>query len=189
MHLQLQAVVDEFEHAHIRLRSLARALPEELWTRRPDEGRWSIAECVSHINLTSTAYLPLLRRGVATGRLLDGPPPVRYRRDLIGWLLWRTAGPPVRLRVKTTAAFIPHGSEPPSKLIDEFERLGKEQIECVREADGLPLGRIKIASPFNPRVKYNLFACLTILPRHQHRHLWQAEQAWRVLRRAVASGN
>jgi hypothetical protein len=91
--------------------------------------------------------------------------------------------------VKTTAAFIPHGSEPPSKLIDEFERLGKEQIECVREADGLPLGRIKIASPFNPRVKYNLFACLTILPRHQHRHLWQAEQAWRVLRRAVASGN
>jgi hypothetical protein len=28
---------------------------------------------------------------------------------------------------------------------------------------------------------YNLFACLTILPRHQHRHFWQAEQAWQAL--------
>ncbi len=30
---------------------------------------------------------------------------------------------------------------------------------------------------------YNLFACLTILPRHQHRHLWQAEQAWQALQK------
>jgi len=28
-------------------------------------------------------------------------------------------------------------------------------------------------------VRYNLYACFTILPRHQHRHLWQAERVWR----------
>jgi len=27
-------------------------------------------------------------------------------------------------------------------------------------------------------VRYNLFACFTILPLHQHRHLWQAERVW-----------
>src|SRR5215831_2153153 len=133
MYPQLQAVADEFEHAHIRLRALSRALPKEFWTRRSDHGRWSIAECVSHLNLTSTAFLPLLRKGIAAARLLDGAAPVRYRRDLIGWLLWKTAGPPVRLRVKTTATFIPSGSEEPGKLVEEFERLGREQVACVRE--------------------------------------------------------
>jgi hypothetical protein len=36
-----------------------------------------------------------------------------------------------------------------------------------------------VQSPFNEKVKYNLYSCLTILPPHQHRHLWQAEQIWR----------
>jgi hypothetical protein len=35
---------------------------------------------------------------------------------------------------------------------------------------------VKIGSPFNTRVKYNVFSALSVLPRHQHRHLWQAEQ-------------
>ena len=46
--------------------------------------------------------------------------------------------------------------------------------------DGRPIDRVKVTSPFNPRLRYNLYACLTILPRHQERHLWQAE---RVLER------
>jgi hypothetical protein len=51
----------------------------------------------------------------------------------------------------------------------------------VHEAEGLPLHRVKIVSPFNARVRYNLFSALSILPRHQHRHLWQAELAGRSL--------
>jgi hypothetical protein len=31
-------------------------------------------------------------------------------------------------------------------------------------------------SPFAPGVRYNLYSTLSILPRHQERHLWQAEQ-------------
>ena len=41
---------------------------------------------------------------------------------------------------------------------------------------------VKITSPFNPRLRYNLYACLTILPPHQERHIWQAEQVLERLR-------
>ena len=41
---------------------------------------------------------------------------------------------------------------------------------------------MKITSPFNPRIRYNLYACLTILPPHQERHIWQAEQVLERLR-------
>ena len=179
MHEQLQAIVDEFDSARARLHVLGGTVPPDGWTRRSEPARWSVGECVAHLNLTSSAYLPILDEALAGARRLSGPDRLfqgRYRRDFAGWFLWKTMGPPVRFRVKTTAAFVPAGNGAPARLIAEFERLQDEQIARVRDADGLPIDRIKIASPFNARLKYNLYACLTMLPRHQHRHLWQAEQ-------------
>jgi hypothetical protein len=108
--------------------------------------------------------------------------PTRFRRDLAGWMLWRTAGPPVRFRVRTAAQFVPSGSEPLAQLLATFDRLQDEQLDAVARADGRPIHRVKIASPFDPRLRYNLYACLTILPPHQERHIWQAERVLERLR-------
>src|SRR5262245_51891916 len=141
MHAQLQVIVDEFEAATKRLNALVQAVPLETWTRRPDPERWSIGECVAHLNLTSLAYLPLLDDGLVRARALGGATPARFHRDLGGWLLWKTMGPPVRFRVKTTAAFVPSGDAAPHHLISEFDRLQREQIAHVRRADGLQIDR------------------------------------------------
>jgi hypothetical protein len=135
-----------------------------------------MAECVEHLNLTSEAYLPLLMAALERGSQERKGAPRRYHRDPVGWFMWRMAGPPVRHRVKTTSAFIPSADRPLAELVAEFDRLQDAQIRCARDADGLPLGRLWIRSPFDPRIRYNAYACLTILPRHQQRHLWQAEQ-------------
>jgi len=178
MRSELEAIVGEFESARDRLHALAQRVPDERWTQRPDPARWSIAECIAHLNLTSTAYLPLLRDGIVRAQGSKDQARARYRRDPIGWLLWKVAGPPVRLRVKTTPPFVPAAADPPGQLIAEFDRLQTAQVTVTRDADGLPVDRIKIASPFDARLKYSLYAALTILPRHQHRHLWQAERVW-----------
>lgn len=181
MRPQLQELIDEFEQARNRLLDLARVVPEEAWSRSADPGQWSVAECVGHLNLSSEVYLPLLRDALERVRSITGPQPRRYRRDPVGWFLWKTMGPPVRFRVKTSTTFIPIEDNVPGKLVQEFERLQDEQVACVREADGLPLGKIRVTSPFDKRIRYNIFSLLSILPRHQHRHLWQAEQAWKTL--------
>lgn len=183
MHPQLQAIADELDTAGGRLGSLARQVPEESWTRRPDPARWSVAECVAHLNLTSLAFLPIIDDAIARAREIDGPAPRRYRRDPVGWLLWKSSGPPVRLRIKTTAAFVPTGDRRRGDLVTEFDRLQVELVGRVRRADGLRIDRVKVTSPFDARVRYNLYAALSILPRHQHRHLWQAEQVWLALGR------
>jgi hypothetical protein len=179
----LQAVVDDLRGARLRLDTLVQRVPDDWWGRRPAPDRWSVAECIAHLNLTSAAFLPRIREALAVPRRLDGHAPRRYRRDPIGWILWKVMGPTVRLRLRTPATFVPTRSDAPHVLADTFARLQDEQIACVRDAEGLPLDRITIASPFDARVKYNLYSCLTILPRHQHRHLSQAEQAWRELQR------
>ncbi|HEV2750909.1 MAG TPA: DinB family protein [Gemmatimonadales bacterium] len=181
MHPQLQAIADEYRDAQKRLRELARAIPAERWGRRSDPNRWSVAECVAHLNLTSNAYLPPLGEALERARGLQVPAPPRYRRDPVGWLLWSIMGPPVRVRTQTIARFLPSSVAPPSVLIEEFDRLQAAQLKCLAEADALPLTRVRVTSPFNARVRYNLNACFTILPRHQHRHLWQAEQVWAQL--------
>lgn len=184
MHPQLQSIKDEYLSARDRLRRLASDLPDPLWTERPEPERWSAAECVAHLNVTSRTFLPVLRRGLAEAEQLGEAPPEHYRRDPAGWFLWKVMGPPVRIRVKTPAPFVPESTADRAEILRDFEQLQEEQIAVLEEADGLPLSRVKVPSPFSPRVKYNLFTCLSILPPHQHRHLWQAERAVEALRSA-----
>lgn len=176
MHHQLQAVIDQFHGAQARLHRLVDSLPEDRWARRSDPKAWSVAECVEHLNLTARAFLPLLERGIAEARRLGGPAPARYRRDPMGWLLWKMMPPPVRVRIPTAASFVPHADRPRAEAMAEFDRLQSEQVRLTGEADGLPIHRVKVPSPFG-KASYNAFAALTILPPHQERHIWQAERA------------
>ena len=186
MNPQLQALVDDFASARERLHRLAAAVPAERWAQRPGEGGWSVAECVAHLNLTSHAYVGPLRQALARGRTAGGAAPARYRRDLLGWLVWRAVRPETRVKVKTPAAFVPTATAPRAELLAEFDRLQDEMVELTRQGDGLALGKLKIVSPFGPGFKYSVYSALTILPTHQHRHLQQAERAWRSLSAGAA---
>src|SRR5437773_377617 len=104
MHPQLQLVADEYRSAQARLHDLVRAVPDEQWRKRSDPARWSVAECVAHLNITSLAYVPLLQHAVSRARMLERRSPGRYRRDPIGWLLWATMGAPRAMCASEPAA-------------------------------------------------------------------------------------
>lgn len=184
MNPQLQRIETEFRDAQARLHRLRETVPHESWPARPASDRWSIADCVEHLNRTSEAVLPLLRSALSaaastTPRQSDR----RYRRDPLGFVLSLTMPPPVRFaRTKTTAPFDPTGTTPPAELVARFDRLQDELLRCLRDADGLPLNGIRIQSPFDARVRYNAYSCFLIVAHHQHRHLWQAEQVAQALR-------
>jgi hypothetical protein len=177
MHAQLAEIVKDFELATERARRLESGYSNEEWLRPPAEGRWSAAECVAHLNLTSEAFVGLLKDAVQRASALRQAPPERFRRDFLGWLIWRSTRPEARMPVKTKPKFVPLVADDKSMLLAEFERLQNEQIAFVRSADGLPIHRVKIVSPFAERVSYTLYSGFTILPAHQHRHLAQAERA------------
>lgn len=178
MHPQFQAVADEFDAATRRLDALRERVPRERWPVRSDPARWSVSECVLHLVLTAEAFVPLLQEAVAQAVSLDGPPPARYRRDLLGWFIWRTIGPPVRHRTRTPAAFVPGDLPAPDSIVHRFHGLQDAQLDLLARADGRRVDRIRISSPFDPRFRYSAWSAFTILPRHQHRHLWQAEGVW-----------
>ena len=179
---QLGVIVHEFDSARDRLHSLARRVPQEQWTQRPDRTRWSIAECVVHLNLTSSVQLAAPSRRHQPGAGFAGPragAAISPGSDRVAPVEdSRSAGSISGTDHATVRAGSRRARE---DLITEFGRLQEEQLTLTRDAAGLPIDRIKIASPFYVRPRYNLYAALTILPRHQHRHLWQAEQVWHRL--------
>ena len=179
---QLRAIVSDLESAQDRLAGLYAEVSSDVWRRRPGEGRWSPAECLAHLNLTSRALVPLLRAGIEQAQAHEVEPARlrRYRRDVTGWLIWMAMAPSAGFRTRTTPAFIPSEADLSGDLVSEFVRLQADVIACVRAAEGLPIHRVMVVSPFGARVKYNLYAALTLVSRHQHRHLRQAERAARA---------
>jgi hypothetical protein len=180
----LARVIREFEEAASQLHLLVDGLPEDMWARRNDPDRWSVAECVGHLNLTGRAYVPLLRDALDRARALPDRAPARYRRDPVGWLLSVSTGPMPRIagarfgKVRTAPAFVPDRDLPRGRTLEEFDHLQTQQVEAARSAEGLPIHRVQITSPFDRRVRYNLYSALVILPRHQMRHIEQAEAVW-----------
>jgi hypothetical protein len=178
---QLERIAQELEAARGRAHAIAAPLTEEDWGRRPAPDQWSVAECLAHLNLTSEAFLPLIRVALRSGRErhLVGAGP--FRRDPVGWFVYGMTEPPVRFPVKTTEAFVPGAVGPKARVLETFDALQAQLVGCVRTADGLDLRRLRIRSPFAARLRYNLYSCLTIIPAHQRQHLAQAEEAGRAI--------
>lgn len=183
MQKQLKAVTDSLRSAQSRLRRLSDRLSDEEWSRRPGKARWSAAECVEHLNLTSRAYLALLPDAVVRARKRGGPRKKHYRHDALGWFMTQMNGPLRHVGkfrivpVKTTAAFLPRRGRSPKQFMSDFVKLQAELAAVIRSGDGLPLDQVKIVSPFGGRMKYSAYSALVIVARHQHRHIDQAEEA------------
>jgi hypothetical protein len=183
----LASVRNELENTTARLHTLTDTMDDAAWRTRPGKDAWSVAECIEHLNLTSRAYVAIIRDGIQDGRargLTDNA--ARNRLDIVGWMFVKMLEPPVkRMRVTTTPPFVPPAIDPRPNVVAEYNELQRKLIALMTEADGLALSKIKVASPFNARFRYNMYSAYRMIASHQRRHLWQAEQAREAVR-AVA---
>jgi hypothetical protein len=148
---------------------------------RPDLDRWSVADCLVHLNLCSEASVPLIATACQEARekqvLGAGP----FKIDRFGRLLKWTLQPPARIKVRTSQRFEPDMIGLPEEILPRFLILQKELQVAIARAEGLDLNKVIVISPFSKRLKYNLFSCFVLIVTHQLRHLWQAENVKRAL--------
>ena len=185
MNSKLTRILQLLDTASARLKGLVDSVPEDRWHTRPEPGAWSAAQCLVHLNITSEAYRERLlqaleeARSLGEGRAFTG----RYRCDVLGGILAAMVGPTPRIggrrrgRVKAPPAFVPSDDPPRDVVVAEFQSHQEWLAGLVRRSDGLPIHRVKVTSVFVPSVRFNLYATLLILAKHQHRHLQQAEEA------------
>jgi hypothetical protein len=183
MKRQLSAVLRDLENAGTRVEKLAERIPDAVWTQRNDSSRWSVSECLAHLNLTSEAFIPRIRKAIEEARQLPAATG-EYKRDFLGALFGGMVGPLKRIgrfrlvRVKTTPDFVPGSQEPKNVSIAEFRRLQGILADLVRESDGRAIDQVRITSPFGEKIQYNCYSAFVMIPRHQMRHIEQAEEVW-----------
>lgn len=180
----IEGVEKELNDATQRAWTLVQSTDGRLFTVRPNTSSWSAAECLSHLSISTELFLPVLQTAIDDARKRGRANTKRQpKMDVIGRVLRWFLEPPIRQRLKTSAPFVPRSVRAKAEAFGEFAALQSKLAEQIAAARDLDLNKIKIVSPFDKRVRFNVYSAFRIVIAHQRRHLWQAEQAVASLRR------
>jgi hypothetical protein len=177
----LAILIVEMDSNVSHLESIAAGLSREQFNWRPEAGRWSIGECICHLNIVNAGDIAPLRAAIESGRArgLTGAGPFQY--GFLSKKFIASMEPPVKKKFKAPKSYFPPADSEPKSAIAEYGRVSAELRKLAVSANGLDLARVKTEMPALPRplrlfVKMALGARLTVLTTHDRRHLWQAEQ-------------
>lgn len=179
----IEGVEKELNEATQRAWTLVQSTDGRLFTVRPNASSWSAAECLSHLSISTEMFLPVLQKALDDARKRGVNTKRQPKMDVMGRVLRWFLEPPIRQRVKTRAPFVPRSVRAKAEAFGEFAALQSKLAEQIIAARDIDLNKIKIVSPFDKRVRYNIYSAFRIVIAHQRRHLWQAEQAVASLRR------
>ena len=185
----LEEVETELDEATKRAWELVRSTEPRLFTVRPHPGSWSAAECLAHLSISTEMFLPVLRKSIDDGKAKGLKSKRKPAMDVVGRVMRWFLEPPIRSRVKTTAPLVPKSVRAKAEAFGEFSSLQSKLIDLLHEAEGLDVRKIKLISPFDKRVKYNIYSAFRIAVAHQRRHLWQAEKAVEEVKKSSSSSS
>ncbi len=177
---ELAALDDALAATDRAWRALAGALSPAQFNWRPAPGRWSVGEHLAHLNLVDASYLPHLDAMIARGRLAGLAARGRPRHPWLGRSLVRGAGPPVALRVRTSAPYVPPSRVDRDAALAAFAEGRRALRARVAAADGLDpgRGRARPAPGLGPArwVTLSFGQWIALTAAHDRRHLWLAER-------------
>lgn len=171
----LLADLDATRAATERLAELADA--QLTW--RPEPDVWSIADCFEHLRKIDKAYCRKLAEAIPKARPGAAPyQPSWLARKFIGAI-----SPASTFKLKAPKGIRPKAT-PPSAGADALQRFLDQQAEVadlIRAADGKNVNTGRFASPLAAVLRFSVGEGLTVLVRHEQRHLGQAQ---RLIQRA-----
>jgi hypothetical protein len=185
-------LLDQLQQIRWRTEQLVDGLSPEQLTRRPDPARWSIADCLAHLNTIAAIYQPCVDAAIRQGRegKVFGRGP--FNPGWLGGLLKWLAEPPPKIRFRAPRNILPPSTiADPGQVIAEFTRAQDEWERQIRECDGLDLEKVKCETPFPPMPCLRLAAPIPWMLAHERRHLMQAEKVKAEIqaKAAPATGN
>ena len=150
-------------------------LSENQFNLKLNPDSWSVGECISHLVISNNLYLNKIEK------ILNSYPSSQekefpYKQSFFGKLIAKGVDPAYVRKSKTFKVFFPVASEIHKDIIDDYVKPSKKFIELAGRMRNLDLKRIKLSSPVDKLIRLNLGDALIIIPKHDERHLNQAEK-------------
>jgi hypothetical protein len=174
-------LIIEMEANVSHVESLTHGLSDAQFNWKPGPGLWSMAQCITHLNIVNGGDLASLESAIAAGRANNrtGEGPFTY-----GFLARKFVAlmePTSKRKFKAPKPYLPAARAEKDETVKEYGRISSELRRLARSADGLHLARVKTSLPVLPAVlrafyKMPVGGRLHLLTVHDRRHLSQAEQ-------------
>jgi hypothetical protein len=166
----------QFEAIAAEAAALVAPLGDDQFRWKPSGDRWSIAECLEHLNATARSYLPVIDDGIADairlGTYAEGPFEYRWYARL----LVRLIEPPPVFRMKTGPQNVPATDRPKQATVNGFGAYQVQYVDRLRQSNGIDLATARVRSPAVAWLRIPLGCGFAAMVAHERRHLWQARQ-------------
>lgn len=143
------------------------------WKTNPDS--WSVGECLSHLVNSNKLYLNKFNsilNSQTTGKQKEFP----YKQTILGTMITKGVDPANVKTTKTFKVFFPNSSNIEQSILDDYVKTSKDLISFTEKMKHFDLKKRKFSSPVNFFIRLNLGDPLIFIPKHDERHLNQAEK-------------
>jgi hypothetical protein len=142
---------------------------------RPDEGRWSVAQCLQHLLTSNELMLK------AANDALTHPPSSVWQRmpflpAFFGPTMVRSLAPAATRKYTAPAKARPTTSDIAADIVDRFVRQHVDAADWMLTVNQDEAARRIMISPFARVVTYSVLDGCRLLIAHDHRHLQQARR-------------
>lgn len=157
--------------ALVTVKSFKHLSLEELNFKNNQE-EWSILECIEHLNLYGTFYLPEIEHRILNSN--DYQEQGAYKSSFIGDFFVNSIKASNTKKVKAMKTMIPDQSNLSLITIDQFIKQLQKLKSLLQEAEKMNLMKIKTAISLTKFIKLRLGDTLRFLIHHNERHILQA---------------
>jgi len=175
--LDLQDVIDQIDRADRAADTLASSVTDAQFHWQPNGGRgWSIAQCLEHLSKINELYGNAVRTGVtlASERGWCRQDPLRL--GVFGRLFVNGQEPPVKRRFRAPGNVQPASSSPRDEVLRSYHDAHAKFRTLVADCAEIDVNRATFKNPFVSALRVRVGTGLRVIPAHDRRHLWQAEQ-------------
>ena len=139
-------------------------LNEEALRYRPGPGRWSVLDCLEHINLFYADYFSRMEPAVHQAAPADRTEytPGFFGQKMVGGL--RPNQGKRRMKIKTFKAMVPATDEKtPAQIFDTLLQYHTRLEHLLSESEALDWDKVKVASAIGPLLRFKLGDCFRLL--------------------------
>jgi hypothetical protein len=158
---------------------IAEPLSEEQFRWQPSPKAWSVGHCIVHLAEANRVYLEAMRPAAANGK---------PRRDggntlepgFAGRWFVREMEPPPKRRMPAPSKIVPRLSRLKADVVAEFLTSQSAVRDFAVACETLDVNHTRFVNPFIGIIRFSLATGLLVIPAHERRHLWQAENVVRA---------
>jgi hypothetical protein len=142
------------------------------WSSQPN--KWSVAECLIHLNLSGQAWLPYIKQSILDlskkEHEISGFKNGFFVKKFISFL-----SPPAKIKLGASKRFKPNNVNQLKNINTDFILQQKEFLQLIEDCESLCLQKGRVQLAIAPYVKVSLGDAFQIVLAHELRHLWQIE--------------